>query len=103
MHAAQAWQAEHPGAFERWHRESNTVVIVTVPSATVLVDISSRAAAAGATATEFRDDDLPTQLTAVAVGPPTDASAAALRGIRRLCHRLQLAFKEAEVPIAEAV
>ena len=86
VHAAQQWQAEDPAEFAVWRRESNTVVIVSVPNAAGLEAMAGQARSVGVPVSAFYDDALSPQLTSLALGPG--------EGARSLCCQLPLAMKE---------
>lgn len=88
MHAAHLWQVEHREIFEKWWRESNTVVIVSVRDVGALESVLARARSASVPASAFYDEDVAPRLTALALGPdPSDAA-------RKLCSQLPKAMKE---------
>jgi hypothetical protein len=73
---------DHPEVFGKWFRESNTIVIISVPEITAL-EVKCRAA--GVTLSAFSDDDLGNAVTALAIGPGDVA--------RKLCQQYKLALK----------
>ena len=86
LHAARVFQNEHPLIEEVWYRESNTVVLLTVPGVEQLVSLLDGADRRGIASSCFVDEDLGCFITAVAFEPGQAAS--------ELCRGLKLAFKE---------
>lgn len=86
VHAAHAYAIEHPESFAKWHRESNTIVIVAAPTAERLLDIETRARTSEIPYSTFADDDLGAGTTSLALGPGGRT--------RKLCWGLPLALKE---------
>lgn len=73
LHAEREFAAEHPEIEARWHRESNTVVILAVPDEDELFDLLLSLEKSGVVVSEFREPDLDLlhnlSLTAICVEP----------------------------------
>lgn len=85
VHAALAWQAEHPELASAWGKSSNTVAILAAPRA-VLEELRGAAGKLGIPSSAFHEPDMGNELTALALGPGPKA--------RRLCRRLPMAGEE---------
>lgn len=86
VHVAHAFAVAYAERFERWYRDSNTVVIVTADAA-ALEALLARTHAQAVPCATFVDDDLGEHVTAIALGPGNVA--------RKLCCGLPLAFPSA--------
>jgi len=86
IHAAHQYSIEHREEFERWFRDSNTIVLVSVPNADALDAMRARAASVAVPASAFSDDDVGPRLTSLAIGPGA--------GAKKLCQALPLAMRE---------
>lgn len=81
-HAAFEYAQAHPEITSRWMRESNNIVIVTVPSEADLFVLRNRARGSGLTTYLNREPDIGNQATALVLEPGLVA--------RRLCQPLSL-------------
>lgn len=86
MHAAFAFQHDHPELCADWLKVSNYLVIVAVPDEGALLDLVSAASARGIPRTAVREPDLADEATAVALGPGP--------AVGRLLANAPLALKE---------
>lgn len=86
VHAAFAFQRDHPDEIRKWLVESNFLVIVAVPDEHALLDLIVQAARRGITRTAVREPDIGDEVTAVALGPGI--------GAQKLCANLPLALKQ---------
>ena len=82
MHAALLFANQHPDLAVPWQRDSQYLVIVTVPDEVALISLSSRALDVGLRVSTWSEPDLDGQHTAVALEPGLAA--------RRLCANLPL-------------
>lgn len=82
VHAAFLFSQQHPELVGVWHRDSQYLVLVTVPDEVELIGIASRALAAGIEVSTWHEPDLGGATTAVALEPGLIA--------RRLCANLPL-------------
>lgn len=85
VHAAVQFAAAFPDAARKWHRDSNFLVVVSVPDEDGLTDLADRAVAAQIPLQAVREPDLGGTYTAVALMPGDSA--------RRLCSALPLALR----------
>lgn len=85
VHAGQEFARRFPRLARAWQAASNTVVLVTVPDRASVERVLEHAARDGVPAAAFHDADLDPPLTAVALGPHTNA--------RRLCRGFHLLGK----------
>jgi len=86
VHAAFAFQHDHPDETRKWLVESNFLVIVAVPDENSLLDLISEASRRGIPRTAVREPDIGDTVTAVALGPGVKA--------QKLCASLPLALRE---------
>ena len=86
-HAAFGLFSQMPLLVERWHRDSNTLVVVSVPDEAALRHLR---AISPVKSFSMIEPDLGHQMTAVALAP--------LPGAQRLCANLPLALRQ-EVPV----
>lgn len=86
VHAAFLFAQQHPEHVGPWQRESQYLVIVTVPDETALIALASRALASGIDVSTWHEPDLAGATTAVALQPGPIA--------RRLCANLALHGRE---------
>jgi peptidyl-tRNA hydrolase len=86
VHAAFHFSAEHPDLVGPWLRDSNFLVVCSVPTEGDLMDLISAAHAKGIERSAVREPDLDDEITAVAFAPGDAA--------RRLCSALPLALRE---------
>ncbi len=85
MHAAVEFSVSDPDTASRWHRESNFLVVVSVPDEGALEGLLRRAEEAGVQAHPVREPDIGDELTAIAFEPGP--------GAKRLCAELPLALR----------
>lgn len=85
VHAAFAFQHDHPQITADWLKVSNYLVIVSVPDEGALLDLITAASHRGVLRTAVREPDLENGVTAVALAPGTLAG--------RLCANLPLALR----------
>lgn len=81
-HALREFVEEHPDADREWFRESQTLVLLSVPDERALARLGVKAVRAGVPHSCFREPDLNDSMTAIAIAP----SGA------RLCKRFPLAL-----------
>ena len=86
VHAAVEFAVSDPSTATRWHRESNFLVIVSVPDEGALTELLLRGVEAGVQVHSVREPDIGDELTAVAFEPGA--------GARKLCAELPLALRE---------
>lgn len=86
MHAAFLIAHDHPEFVGPWQRDSQYLVLVSVPDEVALIGVASRALAAGLVVSTFHEPDLADAVTAVALEPGTAA--------RRLCANFPLHGRE---------
>lgn len=91
VHAAFAFQHDHPELTADWLKRSNYLVIVSVPDEGVLLDLISAAAQRGIPRTAVREPDLQDEATAVALAPTIEAA--------RLCASRPLALRQERVMV----
>lgn len=91
VHAAIQFSTQHPSITGTWLRDSQYVVIVSVPDEVGLIGLASRALDAGIQVSTWHEPDLGDQTTAVALEPGPVA--------RRLCAQYPLHGR----PLAVAV
>lgn len=84
-HASNQFFADWPKLALTWQRESNFLVIVSVPDELALADLAAAAVQEGIVRSIFREPDLDNSITAVALEPGATA--------QRLCAQLPLALK----------
>ena len=89
VHAAFAFAAEHPRLVEPWQRDSQYLVIVSVPDEMALVALASRAFGQGVALTTWHEPDMNDSATALALQPGENA--------RRLCSSLPLHGRRREL------
>jgi hypothetical protein len=89
VHAAFEFSDSHPDLVGPWLRESNFLVVVSVPNEAALYDLITAARSRGITACGVREPDVNDEITAVAL-EPGDVAA-------RLCSSLPLALREPAV------
>lgn len=82
VHAAFSFAERHPSITGPWQRESQYLVIVTVPDEVALIALASNALARNLVVSTWHEPDLDGQATAVALEPGPVA--------RRLCANLPL-------------
>lgn len=82
VHAAFSFAERHPSITGPWQRESQYLVIVTVPDEIALIGLASNALARNLVVSTWHEPDLDGQATAVALEPGSAA--------RRLCSNLPL-------------
>lgn len=87
VHAAFELQYHHPNVIGEWVRNSNYLVIVSVPNEDALLALTDRADDLKIKFGLIREPDLDNQATAIAFHPSESA--------RRLCSSLPLALKAA--------
>lgn len=85
VHAAFQFSAEYPSTSLSWHRDSNYLVVLSVPDEEALTSLVSKAVSRDVSLSMVLEPDLDNQLTAVVL-EPGDAS-------RRLCGSLPLAMR----------
>lgn len=85
-HAAFQFSHEHPSLVQPWFRESQYLIIVTVPDEIALIGRASHARAEGIAVSTWHEPDLGGAATAVAMQPGEVA--------RRLCANLPLLGRE---------
>jgi peptidyl-tRNA hydrolase len=85
VHASNQFFAAWPSMALRWLRESNFLVIVSVPDEDALAQLAGAAVEEGIVRSIFREPDLDNSITAVAFEPGVVA--------QRLCAQLPLALK----------
>lgn len=88
-HAAFEFTKEHWELAAPWMRDSNFIVLVTVPDEPALLDLASAAMRAHAQVTVNHEPDLDHEATAIVVAPGPAA--------RRLCSQLPLVGRELAV------
>ena len=86
VHAAFLFAQQHPEHVGSWQRDSQYLVIVTVPDEVELIGLASRALKAGIDVATWHEPDLAGATTAVALQPGPTA--------RRLCANLALHGRE---------
>lgn len=69
VHAAFAFAGVHPALTTAWQRDSQYLVILSVPDELALTSLMLKAAAADGTYTLWREPDLDDQATALTLGP----------------------------------
>jgi len=82
VHAAFQFAHQHPDMTTEWFRDSQYLVIVSVPDEVALIGLASRALAAGIEVSTWHEPDMADSATAVALEPGDVA--------RRLCSNLPL-------------
>ncbi|MEO6157936.1 MAG: peptidyl-tRNA hydrolase, partial [Ilumatobacteraceae bacterium] len=82
VHAAFQFQQQHPEITRSWLRDSQFLVIVSVPDDIALIGLASRALEAGIDVSTWHEPDMADSATAVALQPGAIA--------RRLCSNLPL-------------
>ena len=92
VHAAFQFASQHPSITGTWLRDSQYVVIISVPDEVGLIGLASRALAAGIQVSTWAEPDMGGQKTAVALEPGLIA--------RRLCANYSL---HGRAPLAVAV
>lgn len=83
IHAAFSFADEHPVVASEWHRESQFLVVVSVPDETALLALAQTALGLGIEVAVWHEPDQDGEATAIALGP-----AAATKS---LCSSLPLA------------
>lgn len=86
VHAAFSFATRHPSITGPWQRESQYLVIVTVPDEVALIALASSALARNLEVSTWHEPDLDGAATAVALEPGIAA--------RRLCANLPLLGRE---------
>lgn len=86
VHAAFSFAERHPSITGPWQRESQYLVIVTVPDEVALIALASNALARNLEVSTWHEPDLAGAATAVALEPGLAA--------RRLCANLPLLGRE---------
>jgi peptidyl-tRNA hydrolase len=81
-HAAFLFARQHPSITGPWERDSQYLIIVTVPDEIALIALASRALASGIEVSTWQEPDLADQKTAVVLQPGDVA--------RRLCSNMPL-------------
>lgn len=76
----------HPEIANKWHKESNYLVTLSVPDETALLQLSERLSKEGTKHTTFREPDYGNQVTAICIEPSVT--------VRKLCSNFPLALKE---------
>ena len=66
-----------------WHRNSNTIVLLSVPNERALLDVEDQLKDAGMRFASFREPDIQNELTAIALLPCEDA--------KQFCKQFKLA------------
>jgi peptidyl-tRNA hydrolase len=89
VHAAFSFATRHPSITGPWQRESQYLVIVTVPDEVALISLASNALARNLEVSTWHEPDLAGEATAVALEPGIAA--------RRLCANLPLLGRELAV------
>lgn len=82
MHAAFLFARQHPSITGPWERDSQYLVVVTVPDEIALIALASRALAAGIEVSTWSEPDLADEKTAVVLQPGAIA--------QRLCSNMPL-------------
>lgn len=85
-HAAFTFSVENPDLVQKWHTESNFLVIVTVEDEDALRSLLDEATERGILSTSFIEPDLDNEMTAIVLEPSLEA--------RRLVANLPLALRE---------
>ena len=85
VHAAFEFATQHPTECAKWYRDSNFVVIVSVPTEDDLYHLIEKADTKGVEHFGVREPDLDDSITAVAFTPSDQT--------RRFCSYLPLAMK----------
>jgi peptidyl-tRNA hydrolase len=85
VHASTQFFADWPSLAVNWLRESNFLVIVSVPDEGALAQLAESAVEEGIVRTIVREPDLDNTITAVALEPGATA--------QRLCAQMPLALK----------
>ena len=91
VHAAFLFAQQHPDLVGPWQRDSQYLVIVSVPDETALIGLASRALEAGIDVSTWHEPDLNGATTAVALQPGAAA--------RRLCANLPLHGRALEAAV----
>lgn len=86
MHASFAFTTQHPGTTEQWLKDSQYLVVVTVPDEVSLIALVSQARALDVPSVVWHEPDRGNEATAIALGPGETA--------RRLCGQLPLFGRE---------
>lgn len=89
-HAMRLFAAEHPVEEARWYRESNNLVVLSVPSKEELVRLAYELTTRGISVSLFREPDCGDEPTALAAAP----------GARRWLSTLPLALRERRDEVA---
>ncbi len=90
VHAAFTFADEHPEIAHEWHRDSQFLVVVSVPDEQALMDLTYAADDKGISLSLWREPDCHDQATAVALAP--------VPASKTLCSSLPLAGRE-KVPV----
>lgn len=85
-HAAFSFAVENPEIVQKWHTESNFLIIVTVEDEDALRSLLDEATQRGILTTSFIEPDLDSEMTAIVLEPTLEA--------RRLVANLPLALRE---------
>jgi peptidyl-tRNA hydrolase len=82
-HATFMFSQEHPGEVTPWYRDSQYLIIVSVPDEDSLVRVASRAMEHEVATSLWREPDLDGRLTAITLAPGENS--------RKICSNLPLA------------
>jgi peptidyl-tRNA hydrolase len=85
-HAAFMFAQDHGDKVAPWFRDSQYLIVVSVPDESALCALAARAGDLGIVKSRWHEPDLGGSLTALALAPGKDS--------RRLCANLPLAGKE---------
>lgn len=85
-HALADFIIAHPKVAQKWHKESNYLVTLSVPDEVSLLQLASRLSERGINFVTFREPDINNQVTALCIEPHDD--------VRKLCSNFPLALKE---------
>jgi len=69
VHAARAFAEAHPEAERAWHANSNTIALLSVPDEAALLVLLDRARVIRGQTALFREPDLDSTVTAIALAP----------------------------------
>lgn len=92
VHAAFEFSVHHPDLVRGWVRDSNYLIVVSVPDETSLIGLATRARTLGIVGHVVHEPDVDDAATALALEPGD--------GARRLCSSLPLMLREAKAPAA---
>jgi peptidyl-tRNA hydrolase len=85
-HALADFILTHPKAAQKWHKESNYLVTLSVSDETALLQLAQKLSDNGVNYVTFREPDVNNQVTALCIEPSNV--------VRKLCSNFPLALKE---------